>query len=173
MWCYLFIACFDWKIGAFQQTVVRVSYILKNYPTNTPRGFHVETTWKWSLPRHFNVKSTWCVCRYSLFSSKLSSKNNRRYSKKPTKNKYVCLNRVIRLITMKMKLKMKNRSHRYGINRPRLGHGHKYTRHKMFLGIMVVICIKEHLSNIWSSIHEKVKQHWNWVEKNVAYKKSL
>ena len=25
--------------------------------------------------------------------------------------------------------------------------------------------IKKHLSNIWSSIHEKVKQHWGWVEK--------
>ena len=28
IWCYLFIACFDWKIGLFQQTVVRVYYIL-------------------------------------------------------------------------------------------------------------------------------------------------
>ena len=31
IWCYLFIACFDEKIGVFQQTVVRVSYILKKY----------------------------------------------------------------------------------------------------------------------------------------------
>ena len=30
---------------------------------------------------------------------------------------------------------------------------------------MIVICIKQHLSNIWSSIHEKVKEHWGWVEK--------
>ena len=29
MWCYLFIACFDWKIGNFQQTFVRVYNILK------------------------------------------------------------------------------------------------------------------------------------------------
>ena len=29
VWCYLFIACYDWKIGVFQQTVVRVYYILK------------------------------------------------------------------------------------------------------------------------------------------------
>ena len=28
IWCYLFIACYDWKIGVFQQTVVRVYYIL-------------------------------------------------------------------------------------------------------------------------------------------------
>ena len=29
VWCYLFIACFDWKLGVFQQTVVRVYYIFK------------------------------------------------------------------------------------------------------------------------------------------------
>ena len=32
-------------------------------PANTPRGFHVETTWKRPFPRRFNVESTWCVCR--------------------------------------------------------------------------------------------------------------
>ena len=36
---------------------------------------------------------------------------------------------------------------------------------------MMLWCIKQHLSNIWSSIHENAKQHWGWVEKNVAYKK--
>ena len=29
IWCYLFIACFDWKICVFQQTVISVYYILK------------------------------------------------------------------------------------------------------------------------------------------------
>ena len=30
-----------------------------------------------------------------------------------------------------------------------------------------LICsANQHLSNIWSSIQEKVKQHWGWVEKN-------
>ena len=28
IWCYLFIACFDWKIGVFQQKVLRVYDIL-------------------------------------------------------------------------------------------------------------------------------------------------
>ena len=28
IWCYLFIAYFEWKISVFQQTVVRVYYIL-------------------------------------------------------------------------------------------------------------------------------------------------
>ena len=36
---------------------------------------------------------------------------------------------------------------------------------------MTLICIKQHLSKIWSSIQEKVKQHWGWVEKSAAYKK--
>ena len=35
----------------------------KGSPTNTPLGFHVETTRKRSFPRGFNVESTWCVGR--------------------------------------------------------------------------------------------------------------
>ena len=30
---------------------------------------------------------------------------------------------------------------------------------------MMVLCIKQHLSNLWSSIHEKVEQHWGSVGK--------
>ena len=33
---------------------------------------------------------------------------------------------------------------------------------------MMVICIKQHLRNIWSSVHEKINQHWGWVEKKCA-----
>ena len=49
---------------------------------------------------------------------------------------------------------MKYRSHRYEINRPRSRHERKY-------------------SNIWTSVHEKVKQHWGWVENSVDYKRSV
>ena len=28
--------------------------------------------------------------------------------------------------------------------------------------------IKQHLSNIWGSIHEKIKQHWGWGEKKLC-----
>ena len=107
-----------------------------------------------------------------LFSSStLSSKNIRRYPKKCTKNKYVYLSEVVWLMTMKMRLKMKNRSHRYDMNRSWPKRSPKYTKNKMYL-IIIVIGIKQHLSNIWSSVHEKVKQHWDWVKKSVAYKKS-
>ena len=64
-----------------------------------------------------------------------------------------------------MRLKMKNRSHRCDINRPRPRHERKYTEYKMCFSIMMATSVKQNPSNIWSSIHEKVKQHdWGWVE---------
>ena len=102
---------------------------------------------------------------YSHSSSTLSSKNNRTYSKEKQKNKNSCIHEIIQLIIIKMKMKMKNRSHRYDINRSRSRHGHKYSKYKKCLSVMMLICIKQHLSNIWNSIHENVKQHWGWVEK--------
>ena len=48
---------------------------------------------------------------------------------------------------MKMWLELKNRSGRYDINRPRHKHEQKYNKYKMCLGIMKVICVKQHLSN--------------------------
>ena len=39
---------------------------------------------------------------------------------------------------------------------------------------MMVTSIKQHISNIWSSTHEKIKQHLDWVEKKCClYKKSV
>ena len=60
---------------------------------------------------------------------------------------------------------MKYRSHKYDINRHRPRHGHKYTKYKKCLTMMMVTFIKHHLTNNWISIHEKVKQYWGWVEK--------
>ena len=71
-------------------------------------------------------------------------------------NKCVCIHLVIRLIIMKMK----NWSHRYDINRPKPG----YSTYKKSFQMLLLICIKQHISNIWSSVHEKVKQHRRWVE---------
>ena len=85
---------------------------------------------------------------YVVSSSTLSSKDSRRYSKKYAKNKYAYLNEDIWLMAIKMRLNMKNRSSRYDINRPRCRHGYKYTKCEICLDIMMVICIKQHLSNI-------------------------
>ena len=38
---------------------------------------------------------------------------------------------------------------------------------------MMIICIKQHLSNILSSISEKIKQYCAWVEKKRCYKKNV
>ena len=45
------------------------------------------------------------------------------------------------------KAKMKNRSQRYDISRPRPRNGQKYTKYNMFRDNLV-ICIKQHLRNI-------------------------
>ena len=49
---------------------------------------------------------------------------------------------------MKMKMEMKNRSYRCDINRPSSRNEHRYSKYKSYLTIMMLICIKQHLSNI-------------------------
>ena len=80
-------------------------------------------------------------------------------------------NKSVLLITVKMKMKMKDRWHRCDINslRPRRGLKYKY---KKCLSMLMLIWIKQHLSNIWSSIYEKIKEHWSWVEKLACLKKA-
>ena len=107
---------------------------------------------------------------YSSSSFTLSSKNNRIYSKNKQKSKCVCIHEIIRFIIMKIKMKMKNRSYRYDINRPGFRHGRKYSKYKKCPSMMMLVCNKQHLSNIWIWIHGKVMQHWGCAEKSVAYK---
>ena len=59
---------------------------------------------------------------------------------------------------IKMKMKMKSRSHRYDINRPSSRHANKYSKYKKCLSMMMRICIKQHLSNSSSSVYEKKAQ---------------
>ena len=68
--------------------------------------------------------------KLSLFEncSHSSSENNRTYSKKKQRASVpVSVHEIIRLILMKMK--MKNRSHRYDISRPRNRYEHKYSKY--------------------------------------------
>ena len=78
---------------------------------------------------------------YSHSSSTLSSKVIGYILKNKQKNKCVCIHEIIGLIIMKVKMKMKNRLHRYVINRPRSRHEHKYSKYKKFLSMMMLICI--------------------------------
>ena len=68
----------------------------------------------------------------------------------------VWFNEIVWSITTKMRLEIKNGSQRYDINRNRWRHGHKYTKYKMCLSMMVAMCNEQHLNGIWSWIHGKV-----------------
>ena len=50
-----------------------------------------------------------------------------------------------------------NRSHRYNIKKSKSRHGHRYSKYKKCLSMIKILCIKQYLSSIWTSIHEKVK----------------
>ena len=71
---------------------------------------------------------------------------------------------------MKIKIKIKTRKHRYDKIDLGLDMDTNTRYISKCLSMMILTCIKQHLSNIWSSIHENVKQHWGWVEKSVASK---
>ena len=49
---------------------------------------------------------------------------------------------------------------------------HKYTKYKMLMMVVMVMCNKQHLSNIWSWIHLKVNTTVAELKKRVAYKKA-
>ena len=68
--------------------------------------------------------------------------------KNKQKSKRVFTHEITRLIIMKMKMKMNNRSNGYDKNGPRSRRGHKYKKYKKCLIMMKVICINEHLSII-------------------------
>lgn len=87
------------------------------------------------------------------------------------KDKSAYLHKAIWLIIMNMKIKMKI-YHIDPIYRTTARYGHKYIKYKNWLITMMLIYIKQRLSNVWSSIHGKINQHWGWVEKRVAYIKA-
>ena len=70
-------------------------------------------------------------------------------------------------------MKMKKRLDRYDINRPKSRYGNKYSKYKKCLSMMMLLCIKENLSNIWSWIYEKVKNTEAELKKSIAYKKKV
>ena len=68
--------------------------------------------------------------------------------KNKQKNKHVCIHEIMQLIIMNMKMEMKIDSRKYGINRPRCRQEHKYSKYMKHLSMTMLICIKQHLSNI-------------------------
>ena len=82
---------------------------------------------------------------------------------------FVCIHDIIQLTLMNIMMKMKNRSHRH-ITDLDLNLDTDNSKYRECLSMIMFLWTKEHLSNIWSSIHKKVKQHWGWVEKSVFKK---
>ena len=64
-----------------------------------------------------------------------------------------------------MKMTMKDISHRYNINDLSLDMDANIVNINKCFSMMILLCTKQHLSKVWSSIHEKVKKHWARVEK--------
>ena len=79
------------------------------------------------------------------------------FLKNKQKNKGVCILEIMQLVIMIMKTKMKIDSHRCVINKLRCRHGLKYDKCMKHLSMMMLIYIKQHLSNTWSSVYENVK----------------
>ena len=62
--------------------------------------------------------------------------------KNKQKNKHLCIYEIMQLIIMKMKTIMKIDSRKYGINRTRCKHRHKYSKYMKRLSMMMLVCIK-------------------------------
>ena len=69
-----------------------------------------------------------------------------------------------------MALKMKNGSHRHETNRTRPRHGHKYTKYKMCLSMIMVCAISNTLATSETTLMEKLSNIEAELKKSLAYK---
>ena len=67
---------------------------------------------------------------------------------------------------------MKNRSHRYDINRPRPRHVHVYSKYKMCLSIMMVISLSNTSATVAAQFMKKLSNTEAELRKSFAYKKT-
>ena len=126
-------------------TKIHALFISNTFVSNT----RLKLAKHWAKAKQHAEAELLLLKNYVFSSSTLSSKDNMRYSKKCAKNIYVYLNEDV-LMAKKIWLKMKNRLRWYDINRLRRWHGHKYSKYKICLDIMIVASTRKHLSYIWS-----------------------
>ena len=137
-------------------TKIHALFISNTFVSNT----RLKLAKNWAKAKQHAEAELLLLKNYVFSSSTLSSKDNMRYSKKCAKNIYVYLNEDV-LMAKKIWLKMKNRLRWYDINRLRRWHGHKYTKYRICLDVMIVTSIKQHLSYIWS-LRWLAWLIWNW-----------
>ena len=118
---------------------------------------HLHSIWNWQKIKQMlsnTLRLNFCYLKViHVLHPRFHSKIIEDIYENKQKNKCVFNYEIIQLIIIKMKMKMKNRSHRYGIIRTK-------KKYKRRLTMMMLMRIKQHLDNIWSSIHEKGKQIW-------------
>ena len=94
--------------------------------------------------------------------------------KNKQKNKCVCFYQNIRLVIMKMEMEMKNRSHRYDINRHRSSHECKYSKYKKCLSVIMMIMwhtLRNSKATFEAQFIKKLSNTDAELKKSVAYKK--
>ena len=98
------------------------------------------------------AKEQMCLHSWKSFTDfiHIMIRNNGKYSKKQAKER-MCLHSWNYMINhIEDEDENEKKSHKYDINRPRSKHGHKYSKYEKCLNMMMLSCIKQHLSNTWS-----------------------
>ena len=100
-----------------------------------------------NVKQHLRLNFSYLII-IQILDPRYHPKLMRHILKNKPKSKRVFIHKITRLIIMKMKMKIKNRSHKYGINRHWSRHGHKYNKNKTYLSMTMLLCITQQLSNI-------------------------
>ena len=77
--------------------------------------------WNWPKIKQMlsnTLRLNFCYLKIQVIHSHYHPKKLGHILKNKQKNKCVCIHEIVRLIIMKMKVKMKSRSHRYDMNKP-------------------------------------------------------
>ena len=73
-----------------------------------------------------------------------------------------------------MKMKTKNSSHRYDLNRPRASHGDKYNNNRKRVSVWWCLCVlSKTLATFEIQFIEKLSNTETELKKGVAYKKNV
>ena len=104
----------------------------------------------------------------------LLSKNNRIYSKKQAKNNCVRIHEIMRVIIMKIKMKMKNRSYIYNMHRStRSRHGHKFSKCKRLSVWWCLYVPSNTLATFEAQFMKNLSNTEDELKESAAYKKNV
>ena len=70
-------------------------------------------------------------------------------------------------------MKMKNTSDKYNVNRATLRHGHKYSKYKMCLSLMMIICVNQHYATFEAQLMRRSTNTEAELKKALRIKKRV